>query len=33
MKNYEKCEIIVTHSPSAAEYADCVLNINDGKIV
>lgn len=30
---YNKCVIIVTHSDSISEYADCVLNINDGKIV
>jgi putative ABC transport system ATP-binding protein len=33
IKKYNKCIIIVTHSDSVAEYADCVLNIDDGKIV
>ena len=33
MTKYNKCVIIVTHSDSVAEYADCVLNINGGKIV
>jgi len=30
---YNKCVVIVTHSDSVAEYANCVLNINDGKII
>ena len=33
MLKYSKCVIIVTHSDSVAEYADCVLNIIEGKIV
>jgi len=30
---YNKCVIIVTHSELIADYADCVLNINNGKII
>jgi len=33
MLKYNKCVIIVTHSDFIAYYADCVLNINDGKII
>jgi len=33
ISKYNKCVIIVTHSDSVAKYADCVLNINDGKII
>ena len=33
ISKYNKCVIIVTHSDTVAEYADCVLNINDGKII
>ena len=33
MSKYNKCVIIVTHSDSVAEYADCVLTINGGKII
>jgi len=33
MEKYSKCVIIVTHSDFIAEYADCVLNIDNGKIV
>lgn len=33
MSKYNKCVIIVTHSDFIANYADCVLNINDGKII
>lgn len=32
MLKYNKCIIIVTHSDFIAEYMDCVININDGKI-
>jgi len=32
LSKYNKCVIIVTHSDSVAEYADCVLTINGGKI-
>jgi len=32
MLKYNKCVIIVTHSDSVANYADCVLNIKNGKI-
>ena len=33
MLKYNKCVIIVTHSDFIADYADCVLNIFEGKIV
>jgi len=33
MLKYNKCIIIVTHSDFIANYADCVLNIKNGKIV
>lgn len=33
MLKYNKCVIIVTHSDFIANYADCVLNINGGKII
>ena len=33
MLKYNKCVIIVTHSDFIADYADCVLNIANGKIV
>lgn len=32
MVKYNKCIIIVTHSDFIAEYADCVLNISNGKM-
>lgn len=31
MLKYNKCVIVVTHSDFIADYADCVLNINNGK--
>jgi len=33
MLKYNKCLIIVTHSDFIANYADCVLKINNGKII
>jgi len=33
MSKYNKCVIIVTHSDFIADYADCVLNIKDGRII
>jgi putative ABC transport system ATP-binding protein len=33
ISKYNKCVIIVTHSDSVANYADCVLNIKNGKMV
>jgi len=33
MSKYNKCVIIVTHSDFIANYADCVLNIKNGKII
>lgn len=33
MVKYNKCIIIVTHSDFIADYADCILNIYDGKII
>jgi ABC-type antimicrobial peptide transport system, ATPase component len=33
MLKYNKCVIIVTHSDFVAGYADCILNIENGRIV
>jgi len=33
ISKYNKCVIIVTHSDFIANYADCVVNISEGKII